>query len=108
MYNKTYISGLSITGAISTLAWFMVALKLDPFESTALALALLFISLFFSSLCIFTLLGFYVSRFSDRGELYHYHMSISLRQGLLLAVCAMSLYPFLCLGCLLGGQDYFW
>ncbi|MDZ4245234.1 MAG: hypothetical protein U1D98_04930, partial [Candidatus Gracilibacteria bacterium] len=88
MYNKTYISGLSVAGAISTLAWFMVVLKLDPFESTALALSLFFISLFFSLLCIFTLIGFYVRRFADKGELYHYHMSVSLRQGILLAVCA--------------------
>lgn len=100
MYNKTYLSGLSIASAISIAALFMVLLKLDPFESTALALSLFFVSLFFTLLCVFTLIGFYVRRITDKGELYHYHMSTALRQGILLSICANISLFLLMLGLL--------
>ena len=100
MYNKTYLSGLFIAGVISIAAFLMVTVKLDPFESTVLALTLFFISLFFVLLCIFTLAGFYVRRITDKGELYHYHMSTSLRQGVLLSICANICLFLLMLGLL--------
>ena len=87
MTSKKYLSGLLIAGLVSFSAWLMVVAKLNPFESTALALVLFFISLFFSLLCTFTLVGFYIRRYIDRGELQHYHMSTSLRQAILLAFC---------------------
>jgi len=100
MSSKKYISGLFIAGVISWAAWLMVVIKLNPFESTSLALALFFVSLFFVLLCTFTLGGFYIRRYMDRGELQRYQMATSLRQAILLSLCVNTCLFLLMLGLL--------
>ncbi len=100
MLKNQYLSGLSLAGLVSWAAWLMVVAKLNPFESTALALVLFFISLFFALLCTFTLAGFFIRRYLDKGELYHHHMKVSLRQAILLSACADASLVLLIFGLL--------
>ncbi len=88
MTHKQYLSGILYSAAVSWAAWALVVIKLDPFESTVLALLLFFVSLFFALVCTFTLLGFYVRKYVNQNEIYYHHINTSLRQGVLLAICA--------------------
>ena len=85
---KKYLSGLLVAAFVSWAAWFLVVAKLNPFESTLLALSLFFVSLLFALVCTFTLIGFYMRAFLNAQEVHQQHISISLRQAILLAVCA--------------------
>lgn len=85
---------------ISFFAWILTVIKLDPFESTGLALFFFFLSLFVTLTSLFTLLGFFVRRFVTRNEILYNHFNVSLRQGLLLSLCTLILLTFLLLGVL--------
>lgn len=86
--------------AVSCLAWILTIIKLDPFESTGLALFFFFLSLFVTLMSLFTLMGFFVRRFVTRNEILYNHFNVSLRQGLLLSLCTLILLTFLMLGVL--------
>ena len=60
--------------------------RLDPFSSTALAIPFLFASLFLGLTATLTLAGFYGRVWFRRGEIYLQHISISLRQAMLLTI----------------------
>lgn len=85
---------------ISCFAWLLTIMKLDPFESTGLALFFFFLSLFVTLTSLFTLLGFFVRRVVTRNEILYNHFNVSLRQGLLLSLCTLILLTFLLLGVL--------
>jgi hypothetical protein len=85
--HKKYLSGLIFADVVSLGAFFMVLSKLNPFESTLLALSLFFLSFFFALLCTFTLLGILVRTHVNKHEVHNKHISTSLRQGVLLAAC---------------------
>lgn len=97
---KQYLITIAITAVISWIAWIMVITKLDPYESTGLALTLFFLSLFFAMIGSFTLLGFGLRRWLGKDEVYYHHLSVSLRQGLLLSACTLLCIVFLILGIL--------
>ena len=97
---KRYLLTIALTSVISWLAWGMVVTKLDPYESTGLALGLFFLSLFFALIGSFTLLGFGLRRWLGKDEVHYHHLSVSLRQGILLSVCTLLCVAFLILGIL--------
>ncbi len=97
---KKYIQPLIIAGGISTVGWLVVVMKLDPYESTGLALALFFLSLLIALTCIFTLTGFYLRKWVTQNEVSISYINTSIRQGLLLSLCTIICLAFLLLGVL--------
>ncbi len=97
---QRYIQPLIMAGGISWLSWIVVILKLNPYESTGLALALFFLSLLISLTCTFTLLGFYLRKWITRNEIGVSYINTSIRQGLLLSLCTLTSLAFLMLGVL--------
>jgi hypothetical protein len=100
MNHKKYLLTIALTAALSWLAWGIVVTKLDPFESTSLALSLFFLSLTFALIGSFTLLGFGLRRWLSKEELHEQHLSVSLRQGVLLSLCTIFCLAFLIVGVL--------
>ncbi|MBT5016670.1 hypothetical protein HOM98_04260, partial [Candidatus Peregrinibacteria bacterium] len=86
---KRYILTIGLTAAVSWLAWGIVLTKLDPYESTSIALGLFFLSLLFALIGSFTLLGFGLRRWVGQDELHEQHLGVSLRQGVLLSICTI-------------------
>jgi hypothetical protein len=97
---KQYLLTIGLTAIISWIAWGMVIVKLDPYGSTALALGLFYISLFFAFISTFTVIGFGLRRWIGKNEIHYHHLSVSLRQGLLLSICTLISISFLIMGVL--------
>ncbi|MBU1019307.1 MAG: hypothetical protein ABII07_00980 [Patescibacteria group bacterium] len=97
---KKYIQPLLIASAISWVGWTVVMLKLDPYESTGLALALFFLSLLIALTCTFSILGFYLRKWITANEANISYINTSIRQGLLLSLCTLICLSFLMLGVL--------
>ncbi|MBT7484156.1 hypothetical protein HN748_04775 [Candidatus Peregrinibacteria bacterium] len=97
---KRYILTIGLTAAVSWLAWGIVLTKLDPYESTSIALGLFFLSLLFALIGSFTLLGFGLRRWVGQDELHEQHLGVSLRQGVLLSICTILCIAFLMVGVL--------
>ncbi len=85
MSHTTYISAILVAGIMSLIGWFLVLFRLDPFASTNIALGLFFVSLFFTLVSFFTVIGYYLRVFFNRNEIYYSHILISLREGILFA-----------------------
>lgn len=100
MTHHRYLLYVGIAGLVSWTAWFIVLNKLDPFESTSLALGLFFLSLFFALSCTFTIIGFYFRLWLNKNEVYSSHIHIAFRQGIELTVIALGCIMFLILGVL--------
>lgn len=100
MTHHRYLSIIASAGVVSWLAWIVVINKLDPFESTGLALGLFYLSLLFALTCTFTVVGFYFRVWLNKNEIYYNHINIALRQGFLLTVIAMGCLTFQLLGVL--------
>lgn len=100
MSHNRYLTIIGIAGVISWVAWITAVLKLDPFESTGLALAFFFLSFFLALMCTFAILGFYFRLWVNKNEIYYQHINISLRQGILLSVIANGSLAFQLLGVL--------
>lgn len=94
MSHHRYLSIIAIAGALSWIAWIVVINKLNPYESTGLALAFFFLSLFVALACTFGVAGFYFRVWLQRNEVYYNHINISFRQGFLLALIAIGCLAF--------------
>lgn len=97
MTHNRYLLFVGIAGLVSWTAWFIVLNKLDPFESTVLALVLFFVSLFFALSCTFTVIGFYFRLWLNKNEVYSNHIPIAFRQGIELTIIALGCIFFLML-----------
>lgn len=100
MSHNKYILIIGVAALVSWLAFYMVLEALDPFQSTGLALAMFFISLFFALTSTFTICGFYLRMWVNKNEIYYNHINISLRQGILLSFIALGCLLFQLLGVL--------
>ena len=90
MTHKNYL--LIILG-ISLLAWIgfvTVIFKFDPFANTSVALAFFYLSLLIALTGTFTLIGYFFRIWLYRNEIFYVHLNISLRQGVLLSLIAVS------------------
>ncbi|EKD63547.1 MAG: hypothetical protein ACD_51C00259G0020 [uncultured bacterium] len=97
---KRYLKPLITAGAISWAGFTVVLTKLDPYESTGLALALFFLSLLIALTCTFTVTGFYLRKWITSNEVGISYVNTSIRQGLLLSLCTLICLAFLLLGVL--------
>lgn len=100
MLHTRYLLIIGIAGAVSWLGWIIALYKLNPFESTGMALAFFFLTLFIALICTFTVLGFYLRVWIYKNEIYYNHINISLRQGILLSLIVMISLAFQLLGVL--------
>ncbi len=79
--------------AAAVLGWISVAMvfyRLDPYESTGLALILLFFGLFIALTATFALIGYAIRRYIHHSEIFYSHINVALRQGLLLSICSLA------------------
>jgi len=91
---------LFIILGISVLAWtgfITVLFKFDPFFNTSTALAFFYLSLFIALTGTFTLIGYFFRIWLYRNEIFYVHLNISLRQGVLLTLIAVSCFVLLML-----------
>lgn len=95
-----YLFTTFLAALFSWTAWILVLLKLNPFESTFLALVFFFLSFFFASTSTLTLFGFYLRKLIYQTEVLNSHLNVALRQALLLTLCIIGCLIFLMLGVL--------
>ncbi len=89
--------------AATVLSWLGVALvvwKLDPYESTELALIFFFIAFLFALCGSFTLLLSKIKQLQVKEDFGFHHIQISLRQGVILGLCTTVCLALLMLGLL--------
>lgn len=94
---------LSIVGVgtlFSWAAWLLVVLKLDPYESTELALTLFYISTFLALTGSFSMILFLLKKWRSDNEVFMKHILISVRQGFLLSSSTTLCLALLMLGLL--------
>src|SRR3989339_1806360 len=100
-YNPSkYLWPASIASIISWSAFAVVIIKVDPYVSKDIALLLFFLTLFFSLTTTLTIIGFLLRKKFYHNEIFHHHLGISLRQAILLTLCAIGCLAFLFLGVL--------
>lgn len=91
---------ITLATVISWAAWFVVVWKLDPFASAPLALPLFFASSLLAFAGSFTLVLFFLKKWRAGDHIYLKHVTISLRQGILLSTCTCICMLLLMLGLL--------
>ncbi len=95
--SSRYLGLLGVLALIGWTAFAITIVRLDPFTSTTLALPFFFGSIFFAVVGTLTLLGFYLRVWFGSGEIYSAHISLALRQAVLVAValCFALLFQIL-------------
>lgn len=88
---KFYIWGMMLISLVSLIAFYLVAENVDPTKSGAAGKSLFYLILFFFLSGLFNLLLLLTRRAFLGGELAVHGLSLSLRQGILLAVLAVAL-----------------
>ena len=91
---------IALATTVSWAAWLLAVMKLDPYESTDLALSLFFISIVLALTGTFTIILFFLKKWRTQDKVYVKHVTISLRQGLLLSLCTSVCLALLMLGLL--------
>lgn len=97
---RQYLLTIGLTSLISWIAWGIVLSRLDPYENTAMALSLFTISLFFALIGSFTLAGFWLRHSIGKNQVHYHHLTVSLRQGMLLSLCTLTCIGLLTLNLL--------
>lgn len=87
-YNK-YLSIIALSAAFSWIAWLLVIFKLNPYSTMGVSLSFFFLSLLIALSSTFTIIGFYVRVWLFRNEVFYKHISISLRQGILIGILSV-------------------
>jgi len=107
---KKHLTPIAILSIISWTGFILVIFRLEPcrtYSSTefcnttsSLAMILFYASLFFALTGTFTILGYLSRVWIYKTEIYTNHLNISLRQGILLSICSMTILAFLSLNIL--------
>lgn len=97
------LSVIIFASVLSWLAWGIVIMNLDPYNSTGLALSLFYLSLTLALIGSFTVILFFLKKWKAKNEVYVKHIMISLRQGILLGVTTI-----ICLSLLMFGLLRIW
>lgn len=94
------LSMIGITTFFSWAAWALVILNLDPYESTELALSLFFITTAMALAGSFSILLFFIKKWKTEDKVFLKHLTVSIRQGILLSICTTLCLALLMLGLL--------
>jgi hypothetical protein len=81
--HKNSLIVLVLVAVCSLSAWIMVVLRTDPFSTTAWPQLAFFLSLFFAVTSILALAGFFARLLLYRNEVFFFHLTIALRQGVM-------------------------
>ena len=100
MSHSRYLAIIATAAIFSWIGFILVFLKLDPFETPGMRLALFFSTLFLSLLCSFSVIGYYLRLWLNRNEIYYQHINVSLRQAFLLSLLTIAALSFQLLGVL--------
>lgn len=110
MSHRRFLSILFGTALASWISLGLVIWRLEPCTAagvlslchtvSSLALLLFFLSAFFALTASFTLCGFGLRLWFHHYEIYLDHLNISLRQGILLALCTLTALALLLLNAL--------
>lgn len=110
MTHGRYLIIIGLAGIISFIAWVLVIRNLEPCLSydyytfcknvSLPAVILFFLSLFFALTSTFTIIGYWLRLFLHKNEALVNHINISLRQGTVLSLLALSALGMLALGIL--------
>lgn len=95
-----YIIFIAFTAIISWFGFYIVIQKINPEQSAETALVLFFSSLFIALTCSFALMGYFLRIWFTKNEVTVNNLNIALRQGVLLALCAIFCLIFLLLNTL--------
>lgn len=90
MAHRNYLVVIGVAGLLAWVAWITVLYKFNPYESASIALAFFYLSLFIALSCTFTLAGYFFRLWLYKNEIFYIHINISLRQGVLLSLIAVS------------------
>jgi len=88
--HKNYLMLVASAGMLAWLAFVTVILKFNPYESTSIALAFFYLSLFIALSCTFTLIGYFFRLWLYKNEIFYIHINVSLRQGIILSLIAIG------------------
>ncbi len=88
MSHNRYIGVIAFSGVLAWIGWLLVINKLGPFESMGLALSLFFVTFLIAVACSFAVLGYYFRIWLFKNEIFYQHISVSMRQGILLSMIA--------------------
>ena len=86
MSSRNYLFGLVSLAALGWFTLLIIIFRLDPYTSTALAVPFFLTALFLALVGTLTLVGFYFRVWFRKGEIYLQHISISLREAILLTI----------------------
>lgn len=113
MTYKKYIYWIAAVAVVGWMSMFLVVSKLDPCTgpgdlffcaaTSASSVILFFLSLFFALTATFSLFGFGIRIWLHKYEIYLDHLNVSIRQGIMLSLCALG-----CLGLLLLNALTWW
>lgn len=90
MAHKNYLIIILVAALLAWTAFVTVIFKFNPYESTSVALAFFYLSLFIALSCSFTLIGYFFRMWLYKNEVFYLHINVSLRQGVLLSLIAIS------------------
>lgn len=97
MAYRNYLLLITVSGVLAWLAFITVIFKFNPYESTSLALAFFYLSLFIALSCTFTMLGYFFRLWLYRNEIFYLHINLSLRQGIILSLISVGCFVLLML-----------
>lgn len=87
---RTYLTTLTVATIICVAAFVLVIFLIDPEISGVLGKVVFYLSLFFSLVGIFTLIGYWIRIAISRKEIIFAHVGVSFRQALLLTIAVVS------------------
>lgn len=88
---RTYLILFSVATVIAWAGWILILISINPFTAESIWIAAFYLSFFIALFGFFSLLGFFFRVwFSQETRLFN-HLSISTRQGALLALFTCSL-----------------
>lgn len=83
---KKYLLAIAISTVLCFVAFILVAIYIDPFNTGFVGFLSFYASLFFSVVGAFTLIGFYGRIWSSGNEVVYAHVAPSFRQAIFLAI----------------------
>lgn len=83
---KKYIIGMIFATIFCWMAWFLILFYLDPEAAGLIGIICFHFSLFFALIGSFTIIGLSFRIFLSHNEVLFAHVSVSFRQGVLLAM----------------------
>ncbi|MBU1118388.1 hypothetical protein KKH43_00730 [Patescibacteria group bacterium] len=83
---KRYLLGIAISTLFCVAAFFLVLVYIDPADTGIVGFVCFYLSLFFSFVGLFTLIGFYLRIWFSGNEIIFAHVAPSFRQAIFFAI----------------------